>query len=281
MAGVPGMSALEAILPAAEELEQEILQYLNIHDVWNMRKTNRNMNGLLFGKHREHIDENGNVVVDNQNTTLSFIRARCQEMRSHQDILGVNVVRACMNGPLDDVQMKYCEGQELLGNHGADAAGRLNVCRDCITLGGIERIATEDPIFNLHLIPVCRTCQVQEENAYPEGYNSCICKEEVRGGWKCDSCCKQSLRIVRGRARQRTEELYYTHRDQYGRVTRTEIIRYRMACRCGRPRGRNQQSVRFCLCCDGVVVSPTNNGRVIKRSERIRELKRRRETRWE
>jgi len=75
MAGVPGMSALEAILPAAEELEQEILQYLNIHGVWNMRKTNRNMNGLLFGKHREHIDENGNVVVDNQNTTLSFIRA--------------------------------------------------------------------------------------------------------------------------------------------------------------------------------------------------------------
>ena len=149
-----------------ETIPEAILQHLNLRDVWNLRKTNKNMNFHLQGHSRPL----------NPNTTLSFLGARCDETRAHPLLLqGV----PCANGPRADVLMKYCENAEL---HSPDSGGPFNVCEQCMNHNDLHRSNYENITIDHIKIPVCETCQDEEERAYPEGRNTCICRAEVRRG---------------------------------------------------------------------------------------------------
>ncbi|MCJ1362571.1 hypothetical protein MMC16_001675 [Acarospora aff. strigata] len=107
--GNGGLSALEATWPAASEIQVEILRYLNVQDIWNLRKTNKNMNRLFMGPARPGVG----------NTILHYLGAHCNEIRGYTP---------CVNGPRSDVRMQYCQGQELLntGVHGPNQGGSHN-----------------------------------------------------------------------------------------------------------------------------------------------------------
>lgn len=260
--GYQGLSALEVVWPVNEAIPEAILQHLNLRDVWNLRKTNQNMNFHLQGHSRPN----------NPNTTLSFVGAHCDEIRLRRWLIGCV---PCPNGPQADVMMNYCENA---GEHSPNKGGPFNVCEQCINHNNLFRVPDEYLIIWSLRESVCKTCQDEEERAYPEGRDSCICRDEVRRGWKCDPCCAKVLNQIDRRGQRRFQRLNFLHRDRYGRVTFNPLRRkQRSGCRCGRSsHGAQayQQAVVTCLGCNGVVVAPSNQGRVFRRSERIRRIRR-------
>ena len=246
--GNGGLSALEATWPAASEIQVEILRYLNVQDIWNLRKTNKNMNRLFMGPARPGVG----------NTILHYLGAHCNEIRGYTP---------CVNGPRSDVRMQYCQGQELLntGVHGPNQGGSHNVCQACLHWHQQRRTFQENNTFQLNLWSLCPLCRSQAENAYPEGYNSCTCRSRCRDGWKCDDCCDSERDRLYEKGLDRKMEL-----GGYGNPVKFK-------CRCGKAYRQWQQAALLCVGCEGQIVAPRYPGRVIRRSERVRECNRRNE----
>lgn len=262
-------SAIEAVWPKTELIPQLILQHLNLRDVWNLRKTNKTMNVLLQGHSRPL----------NPNTTLSFVGAHCDEMRKAQVIVA-NV--PCPNGPRADVLMKYCENTN---EHSKDKGGEFNVCEDCINHNNQYRDPEETNSMQSRWLSACKTCQDDEERAFPEGRNTCLCRDEIRRGWKCDACCRKVMSDIDGRAARRNLRLGCFYRRRNG-TTYFDFSRLRtgQGCPCGRSCGpgpqANQRAVQWCLGCKGMIVRPSNQpnannkGKVVtRRSDRVKKRK--------
>lgn len=251
-------SAIEAVWPQNETITQGILQYLNLRDVWNMRKTNSNMNVLLQGHSRPL----------NPNTTLSFIAARCDESRTalHPDDPPVR----CTNGPRQDVLMKYCEDSH---RHGKWDGGPFNVCQDCLNHNIRARDEEEGNILLDLRRGVCETCREEEQNVHPGGCNTCVCKAQMRSGWKCDSCSGRQRDLIKRIGGQRASHRHYHYRDQNGRIYFGPFRRMMaQACRCGRtlsPAELDQMAVRWCLGCKRVLVAPWAHRDGARRSARM------------
>lgn len=237
-------SAIEAVWPQNETITQGILQYLNLRDVWNMRKTNSTMNVLLQGHSRPL----------NPNTTLSFVGASCDEGRP-RSLLDPTLER-CTNGPRRDVLMKYCE---VTSAHGNRNGGPFNVCEDCqnhnnLACGWFEHITA----MTLR-VPVCETCEAEIQNAFPRGGNTCVCEANMRGEWKCHRCRTRAQNRIELVGLDRLKKLRVLYRNQDGKVyygPRRPTVD--LGCRCGRTLSgaqRVRKVVLWCAGCEGVIVA--------------------------
>ncbi len=246
-------SAIEAVWPQNETITHGILQYLNLRDVWNMRKTNSTMNVLLQGHSRPL----------NPNTTLNFLGAGCDDRRRPpaNPPLDIDYFASpvwCTNGPRQDVLVKYCEETHAHRNR---QGGGFNVCQDCLDHNDHWRGRKEYTTIQNMRVPVCKKCQDEEQNAAPDGRDTCVCKAAMRGEWKCDGCWNILHDEISLKGSGRITRLPFYHRDQDGNI-KLGIRRpyYELGCRCGRTISGDQVyawAVEWCAGCEGVIVAPS------------------------
>jgi len=167
--------------------------------------------------------------------------------------------------PVEDtsVGVKYGEDNNSPGE-------RRWVCEDHIK--DSKNFWEVENLYRAHLVSPCELCRKELMRQYPEGRNTCTCRNLINR-WQCRSCLERAIHRLQTHFRNRVEQSFSGRADRT--ITRTKgyhrnwrnvrrmLIERHVCQHCGKQRSPANNDVWDCRACGGMIVKP------LRRSRRI------------
>ena len=261
---IPGESTLPFLFTygiAGESFQKQNFQYLNIHDVFNLRQANSRLNDVLQGRPTiiNHYDDQRVLLLQvPTNSVKQALKARCfgRNFTHYPENVPCNV------DPLTDLRVRYRTGVPQPLDHNRRIPAYLlcctSVCDPCVQFMAKRlRRKEQDLLRDSRRVILCVQCQRKEMRAHPAGFTSCICRSLIYDGTKCWTCRWTTFWQLRERYHCAVRTLLDVHKDQWGRVIVDSSRPQRSTIPCPGCAGFHCESggpVRYCLGCNGILV---------------------------